>query len=70
MVGGVMRSYDLVVLGEVTMDVILAGVDKVPKSWSILGRTKAAGIFTAGSAGYVAQCYSKLGATSPSTTRS
>lgn len=48
-------------LGEVAIDVILAGVDKAPKSWSTLGRTKAAGIFTAGSAGYVAQCYSKLG---------
>ncbi|MGA3406180.1 MAG: SIS domain-containing protein [Candidatus Bathyarchaeia archaeon] len=59
-----------VVMTKSFTDVILAGVDKVPKSWSILGRTKAAGIFTAGSAGYVAQCYSKLGATSPSTTRS
>ena len=43
------------------IDVLLAGVDKVPRSWSELGRTKAAGIFTAGSAGYVAQCYAKLG---------
>lgn len=56
-----MKAFDLAVLGEVAVDVILAGVDKVPKSWSALGRTKAAGIFTAGSAGYVAQCYSKLG---------
>ena len=56
-----MKAFDLSVLGEVAIDVILAGVDKVPKSWSTLGRTKTAGIFTAGSAGYVAQCYSKLG---------
>ena len=56
-----MKTFDLTVLGEVAIDVILAGVQEVPKSWSTLGRTKAAGIFTAGSAGYVAQCYSKLG---------
>jgi len=56
-----MKPFDLTVLGEVAIDVILAGVQEVPKSWSTLGRTKAAGIFTAGSAGYVAQCYSKLG---------
>ena len=56
-----MKAFDLAVLGEVAIDVILAGVDKVPKTWSMLGTAKAAGIFTAGSAGYVAQCYSKLG---------
>jgi len=56
-----MKVFDLAVLGEVAIDVILAGVDEVPKSWSKLGRTKAAGLFTAGSAGYVAQCYAKLG---------
>lgn len=56
-----MEAFDLSVLGEVAIDVILAGVEEVPKSWSTLGTTKAAGIFTAGSAGYVAQCYSKLG---------
>ena len=56
-----MKSPQLVTLGEVALDVILLGVDRVPKRWSILGRTKAADIFTAGSAGYVAQCFAKLG---------
>jgi len=55
------RGFDLVALGEVALDLILAGVDKVPRRWSELGRVKAAGIFAAGSAGYVAQCFSKLG---------
>ena len=56
-----MKSFELITLGEVALDVILLGVDRVPKRWSILGRTKAADIFTAGSAGYVAQCFAKLG---------
>jgi len=56
-----MHKFDLVSAGEVAIDVILAGVDKVSRSWSIRGRTRDAGIFAAGSAGYVAQCYSKLG---------
>lgn len=56
-----MKAFDLTVLGEVALDVVLAGVDKVPKSWATLGTTKVAGIFTAGSAGYVSQCFSKLG---------
>jgi sugar/nucleoside kinase (ribokinase family) len=56
-----MKTYDLVALGEIAVDVILAGVDKIPRSWSVLGRTKTAGIFAAGSAGYVAECYAQLG---------
>ena len=56
-----MKTYDLVALGEIAVDVILAGVGRIPRSWSVLGRTKTAGIFAAGSAGYVAQCYAKLG---------
>ena len=56
-----MKHFDLTVLGEVALDVVLAGVDKVPHSWAMLGTTRHAGIFTAGSAGYVAQCFSKLG---------
>jgi sugar/nucleoside kinase (ribokinase family) len=52
---------ELVVFGEVAIDVILAGVHQVPRRWSVLGRVKAARILTAGTAGYVAQCYSKLG---------
>jgi len=56
-----MKRFDLSVLGEVALDVVLAGVDRVPKSWATLGTTQHAGIFTAGSAGYVAQCFSKLG---------
>jgi sugar/nucleoside kinase (ribokinase family) len=56
-----MKGIDLVVLGEVALDVILAGVDKVPRCWSQVGKVRAAGVFTAGSAGYVAQCFSKLG---------
>jgi len=55
------RGFDLVALGEVALDVILAGVDRIPRRWSELGRMRAAGIFAAGSAGYVAQCFSKLG---------
>jgi sugar/nucleoside kinase (ribokinase family) len=56
-----MRPNDLVTFGEVAVDVILAGVDQVPKRWSVLGRVKAARILPAGTAGYVAQCFSKLG---------
>ena len=56
-----MRGFDLVALGEVALDVILAGVDRIPRRWSELGRVRATGIFAAGSAGYVAQCFSKLG---------
>lgn len=56
-----MTSFDLVTLGEVALDVILAGVDRIPRRWSELGRVRATGIFAAGSAGYVAQCFSKLG---------
>jgi len=56
-----MKRPQLITIGEVALDVILLGVDQVPKRWSILGRTKAADIFTAGSAGYVAQCFAKLG---------
>jgi sugar/nucleoside kinase (ribokinase family) len=56
-----MKAFNLIVLGEVALDVILCGVDQVPKRWSILGKTKTAGMFTAGSAGYVAQCFVKLG---------
>jgi len=41
--------------------VILSGIERVPTSWSDMGRTKATGIFAAGSAGYVAQCFAKLG---------
>ena len=56
-----MKNVDLVVLGEVALDVVLAGVDRIPRRWSEVGSVRAAGIFTAGSAGYVAQCFSKLG---------
>ena len=56
-----MKTFDLVVLGEVAIDVILSGVARVPTSWSDMGRTKATGIFAAGSAGYVAQVFAKLG---------
>ena len=52
---------NLVVFGEVAVDVILAGVDQVPRRWSVLGKVKTARILTAGTAGYVAQCFSKLG---------
>ena len=53
--------YDLIVFGEVALDIILAGVDEIPRRWSILGTAKATRMFTAGTAGYVAQCFSKLG---------
>ena len=56
-----MKNIDLVVLGEVALDVVLAGVDKIPHRWSEVGNVQSAGVFTAGSAGYVAQCFSKLG---------
>ncbi|HUK27347.1 MAG TPA: carbohydrate kinase family protein [Candidatus Acidoferrales bacterium] len=56
-----MPQHDLTVFGEIAIDVILAGVDQVPKRWSVLGKVKAARIITAGTAGYVAQCFAKLG---------
>ena len=56
-----MQVSDLIVFGEVALDIILAGVDQVPRRWTILGTAKAACAVTAGSAGYVAQCFSKLG---------
>jgi len=56
-----MSACDLIAFGEVALDIILAGVDQVPRRWSILGRAKAACAVTAGTAGYVAQCFAKLG---------
>jgi len=56
-----MKPYDLAVFGEVAVDIVLAGVDQIPKRWSVLGKVKAARVLTAGTAGYVAQCFSKLG---------
>lgn len=56
-----MKAYDLISFGEVALDVILSGVENVPRRWSILGRMKAGSVFAAGTAGYVAQCFSKLG---------
>jgi sugar/nucleoside kinase (ribokinase family) len=57
----VMGPPDLITFGEVALDIILVGVDKVPRRWSILGNARAARAVPAGSAGYVAQCFSKLG---------
>jgi len=56
-----MTRPDLVVFGEVAVDIILAGVDQIPRRWSVLGRVEAARVLTAGTAGYVAQCFLKLG---------
>jgi sugar/nucleoside kinase (ribokinase family) len=56
-----MQVPDLITFGEVALDFILAGVDQVPRRWAILGKAKAARAVTAGTAGYVAQCFSKLG---------
>jgi sugar/nucleoside kinase (ribokinase family) len=56
-----MEAFDLIAFGEVALDIILVGVDQVPRRWAILGTAKDACALTAGSAGYVAQCFSKLG---------
>ena len=56
-----MKSSDLIAFGEVALDIILAGVDQVPRRWSILGTARAASAVSAGTAGYVAQCFAKLG---------
>jgi sugar/nucleoside kinase (ribokinase family) len=55
------KSPNLITFGEVALDIILGGVDQVPRRWSVLGRAKAARVVTAGTAGYVAQCFSRLG---------
>jgi len=55
------KTPNLIIFGEVALDIILGGVDQVPRRWSVLGRTKSARVVTAGTAGYVAQCFSKLG---------
>lgn len=52
---------DLVVVGEVGVDVILLGVSKIPKNWSDVELVEGGVLLPAGSAGYVAQCFSKLG---------
>jgi len=52
---------DLVVVGEVGVDVILLGVSKIPKNWSDVELVEEGALLPAGSAGYVAQCFSKLG---------
>ena len=52
---------DLVVIGEVGVDVILLGVSKIPKNWSDVELVEGGILLPAGSAGYVAQCFSKLG---------
>ena len=51
----------MVVVGEVGVDIILLGVSKIPKNWSDVEFVEGGGLFPAGSAGYVAQCFSKLG---------
>ena len=56
-----METSDLIAFGEVALDIILAGVDQVPKRWSILGNARAACAVSAGTAGYVAQCFARLG---------
>jgi fructokinase len=56
-----MVVFDLIAFGEAALDILLVGVDQVPRRWEILGTAKAASALTAGSAGYVAQCFSKLG---------
>jgi len=56
-----MEAPELIAFGEIALDIILAGVDQVPRHWSILGNARAARAVTAGTAGYVAQCFSKLG---------
>jgi sugar/nucleoside kinase (ribokinase family) len=56
-----METFDLIAFGEVALDIILAGVDKVPRRWSILGTARAACAVSAGTAGYVAQCFAELG---------
>ena len=58
---GRMKVFDLVAFGEVALDVMLLGVDRFPRRWSELARMKRGGIYPVGSAGYVAQCFSKLG---------
>ncbi len=52
---------DLVVVGEVGVDLILLGVSKIPKSWSDVELVEGGALLPAGSAGYVVQCFSKLG---------
>jgi len=56
-----MKTLDLVVFGEVALDILLVGVDRVPRRWSVLGRAKSARALTAGAAGYAAQCFTRLG---------
>jgi sugar/nucleoside kinase (ribokinase family) len=56
-----MGAPDLISFGEVALDIILAGVDQVPRRWAVLGTARAACAVAAGTAGYVAQCFSKLG---------
>jgi hypothetical protein len=43
-----MRNAEPVVLEQVALDVILAGVDKIPHRWSEVGKVRAAGILTTG----------------------
>jgi len=56
-----MEVPNLITFGEVALDIILAGVDEVPRRWAVLGHAREARAVTAGTAGYVAQCFSKLG---------
>jgi len=57
----IMEVPNLITFGEVALDIILAGVDRVPRRWAVLGHARGARALTAGTAGYVAQCFSKLG---------
>jgi hypothetical protein len=41
-----MRNAELVVLGEVALDVVLAGVDKIPHRWPEVGNVQTPRVFS------------------------
>jgi len=54
-------SIEALAIGEIGIDIIATGFNKIPKSWSEPEKLSNIGIYVAGAAGYFIECLSRLG---------